>query len=44
VDVDVVPAHDVIVGECPRDEILSGRDVAARNPGFIDWTIASRVG
>ncbi|WP_406044013.1 hypothetical protein OG799_06310 [Micromonospora sp. NBC_00898] len=43
-DADVAPAHDVIVSECPGDEILRGEDVVARSPGYINWTIASRVG
>ncbi|MET8311432.1 hypothetical protein [Micromonospora sp. NPDC005173] len=43
-DVDVVPAHDLIVSECPGDEILRGRDVVARNPGYVNWTIASKIG
>ncbi|MDZ5441843.1 hypothetical protein U2F26_03745 [Micromonospora sp. 4G57] len=42
-DVDVVHAHDVIVSECPGDEILPGGHVVARNPGYINWTIASRI-
>lgn len=38
------PPHDVIVSECPGDELLRGEDVVARNPEYINWTIASRVG
>ncbi|GAB3328952.1 hypothetical protein GCM10027452_01050 [Micromonospora halotolerans] len=44
VDVDVVPTHDVSVSECPGDEILCGEDVAAPDPRYISWTIASRIG
>ncbi|MBQ0906865.1 hypothetical protein, partial [Micromonospora sp. U21] len=41
--VDVVPAPDVIVSECPGDEIPPGGDGVAHTTGYFDWTIASRI-
>ncbi|MEU4679035.1 hypothetical protein [Micromonospora sp. NPDC023737] len=43
-EVDVVPAHDVVVSECPGDEIPCGGNVIRHDPARINWTIASSIG